>query len=524
MNVSFQHANQGKTSTLLRFKPDLSNQTFCLLIDSGPGVDVDELLSEDEYLTGILLTHLHRDHYATLDDNLQDGANIYTSRHNAGALSTILGDANVHREKTINLSKVEEALTPIEGSTTIGGCLTITPVPAGHTPGATAFHIEFETENGESEDILITGDFTRRPVAGYPGLELRNADTLILTGATSDSFEESATEALDETLKRSTAGSNALVTATGTNCLHFAYLLGHTLAKCEEESQIAIAGQAAKIYDVFNYDIPNVTAVPEYSNRNLFDDFQTVITGPQQPTVGGAKKLFNEIKNNPNDILIQLVNEDKINIGGCRCTVKDYSFINHPTDETIQETVEILDPKQVIVTHQTGSDLKRYRDDFNRIVWAPSDSRPHTVYENSEPTIPDWMDDDVAEGLNGTPQRVKVESPTPEPLTDLQPTTSEQPAELFKRQSPDIEAEGVNTNQIVLLASQRRPSTECKYSSQDAPTVEGPGTNESIEENQDDAIKGTVVHTDQNTIVIDTENADQALTPGEAVKLIEGES
>jgi len=46
--------------------------------------------------------------------------------------------------------------------------LNIKPVPAGHTPGATGFYIEFE-HNDEKETILITGDFTRRSVAGYSG-------------------------------------------------------------------------------------------------------------------------------------------------------------------------------------------------------------------------------------------------------------------------------------------------------------------------------------------------------------------
>ena len=63
MNVSYQHANpyDGNESFLLRFEQEMG-QTACILVDAGAGVDIDDLLGDDKYLTAVLLTHAHSDH------------------------------------------------------------------------------------------------------------------------------------------------------------------------------------------------------------------------------------------------------------------------------------------------------------------------------------------------------------------------------------------------------------------------------------------------------------------------------
>jgi len=92
MKLTYEYANRDKTSVLLRFSGVIEDQTICLLVDSGEGVDVDRMLDEDEYLTGILLTHLHVDHYSSIDQNLRDGARIYSSQTNIDILSTVMDE------------------------------------------------------------------------------------------------------------------------------------------------------------------------------------------------------------------------------------------------------------------------------------------------------------------------------------------------------------------------------------------------------------------------------------------------
>lgn len=459
MNVSFQYANRNNTSVLLKFDGVIDNQTVCLLVDAGEGVDVDNLINEDqnEYLTGVLLTHLHLDHYTTLDKNLRDGAKIYTSDENKKLLNTVLTEASSNRDNTFNTRKIRSSVEPISDSVTIGGELTITPVPVGHAPGATGFYIEFEGDDG-TETILVTGDFTRREVAGYSGLSLHDTDTLILTGATCDDFRESITSAVSKTIEQGVSGSPTLVTASGLNSVHFAYLLGHTIKQASQPLQVNIVGQAAKLYDALDYTVPNVNSIQEYDAEDVVDEGCITISGPDTPNCGGSELLFDEIRSDPNAGLIQLVSSNRGEIAESRCTVNQYMIVNHPTMETIDETIELLDPKQVIVTHQTGSDLERYRDQFSTVVWAPKSNKTFTFYKNGEQKSPYWVSDSVIKNFKSNDQAIELPSVTAS-------------ANNFERTEPNLAEEGLNIDELALLAE--RDNSEYKYStSTTTPEVE----------------------------------------------------
>lgn len=456
MNVSFQYANRHNTSILLKIDGVLSNQTICLLVDAGEGVDVDSLIDNDEneYLTGILLTHLHLDHYDTLDENLRDGARIYTSEENEKLLDTVLSEANSNDGQSFDTQTVRSAVEPISTSVTIGDSLTITTVPAGHTPGATAFYLELETSSG-TETILITGDFTRRKVAGYPGLPLHDADTVVLTGATSSKFESSITGAIDNAVQQGVSGSPTLVTAAGLNSVHVAYLLGHTLEKTSQSIQVNIVGQAAKLYDALDYDVPHVNSVQEYNPSEVMDAGCITISGPDVPNSGGSKLLFNEIRDDPNAGLIQLVGSNQGEIADSRCTTNQYEFVNHPTMETIEDTLELLNPKQVVVTHQTGQDLERYRDRFSTVVWAPKSNREFTLYEGGVWSPPDWVSDSVIKTFREDASEIAFASVDSSSIS-------------FERTSVNLEAEGVHVDQLALLSE---GTSECKYSTSSSPSA-----------------------------------------------------
>lgn len=473
MNVSFQYANRNNTSVLLKFDGVIDNQTVCLLVDAGEGVDVDNLINEDqnEYLTGVLLTHLHLDHYTTLDKNLRDGAKIYTSDENAKLLDTVLTEANSNRKGNFNTRKIQSAVNPITDSVTIGGELTITPVPAGHTPGATGFYIEFEGGDG-TETILVTGDFTRRAVAGYSGLPLRDTDTVILTGATCNDFRDSVTKAVGKAIEQGVSGSPTLVTASGLNSVHFAYLLGHTIKETSQPLHVNIVGQAAKLYTALDYSVPNVTSIPEYDPEDVVDEGCITISGPDTPNCGGSKLLFDEIRGDPNAGLIQLVSSNRNEIAESRCTVNQYMIVNHPTMKTISDTIELLDPKQVIITHQTGNDLERYRDQFSTVVWAPRSNNTFRFYENGEQKPPHWINESVIETFNNTERAID--------LPDVDPSIND-----FERANTDLDKEGINTDDLTLLAE--TTDTDCKYSTTTSGTPAGDGSEQpptAVAENQ----------------------------------------
>lgn len=452
MNISYQYANRNNTSVLLKFDGLINGQTVCLLIDSGEGVDVDNLIDEDrgEYLTGILLTHLHQDHYVTLDENLQDGAKIYTSSENAKLLDTVLKEANSNRTHSLDTTAIKRATTPIGSSMAIGGGLTITPVPAGHTPGATSFYIQFENQ-GETETILVTGDFTRRRVGGYPGLPLRNTDCLILTGATEESFEETITKTISKALNHSLSGSPTLITTSGLNSVHLAYVLGHAINRSPQSVLVNIVGQAAKLYDTLNYDVPNVTSHPKYSPENVLGSEVITISGPDIPKTGGAKILFDRIRHNQNAALIQLISSNRADIGEYSCTVDRYQFINHPSETTLEDLVDILNPQQTIITHQTGSDLKAYREQFASIVWAPHNNQEYTIFDNNEWRSPPWVSNSLLEKYRREDkQTITLPDIQDEPLT-------------FERQEPDLETEGINVNKITPRPTEKGTT---KYSTQ----------------------------------------------------------
>lgn len=463
MNVSFQYANRNNTSVLLKFDGVINNQTVCLLVDAGKGVDVDDLIDEEqnEYLTGILLTHLHLDHYVSLDENLRDGAKIYTSEENTKLLNTVLSEANSNREGSFNTRKIRSSMAPIADSVTIGNSLTITPVPAGHTPGATAFYIEFEGDDG-TETILVTGDFTRRKVAGYSGLPLHDTDTLILTGATSNNFRDSITSAIDTALQQGVSGSPTLVTASGLNCVHFTYLLGHMIERTSQSLRVNVVGQAAKLYDALNYEVPNVSSIQEYDPGDVVDEGCITVSGPDIPNSGGSKLLFDEIRDDPNAGLIQLISSNRGEIAESRCTVNQHVVVNHPTMETIKNTIELLNPKQVIVTHQTGSDLERYRDQFSTVVWAPKSNGRFTFYEDGEWSPPHWVSDSVVKKYRNATQPVEL------------PTVDES-ADWFEKASVDLPEEGVDLDGLTLLSGSNE--SDHKYSTTSKSTV-SPGTEE----------------------------------------------
>jgi putative mRNA 3-end processing factor len=451
MNLSYQNANPyaGRESVLVRIDGLLPDQTVCILIDSGADVDVDEMLGDDEYLTAVCLTHAHLDHYRSLGDNLQDGAQVFASPDTA----RILGDVYQAGERYHDFNQFDQvldALTPLEGWTTIVNGLRVRALPAGHTPGAASLLFAVEDDDTQ-RTILATGDFSTRRAAGYPGFSTDlpiDIDVLLLSAASNTEFEAQVTEALETIYERARDGSTVLTTAGGLKGVHLAYLLGHFANDHATAIPIQLVGQTATLAERLSYDVPGVTTIPEFTDTStVLEPGGVTIAGPDVPTVQpgtSSARLFETIKDDPGATLIQLPASGEPPVQTATCTVHQYSLSNHPTRETIDSVVESLEPIHVVILHQTGPDASQYKDKYDSFVWATNDDKEYTLLNETGWTPPAWVSQWTEQRVshNSAAARRQLSEVLAEDETDL----------LFpsidRQSTPDLAAEGVALEQL----------------------------------------------------------------------------
>ena len=397
MNVRYQHANPyaGNESYLLRFEHE-SSQTppACVLVDAGQSVDVDELLADDEYLTAIILTHAHADHYQSLTANLRDGAPIYTSEATAHILESVLDEAQRHADTVTDTEAVLDALEPLADWEPPVEGLQLAPVPAGHTPGAAGFLFQFDSDD-QRKTILATGDWTWERAAGYPGFDAAlpvDIGAVFLTAATNDDYETALTESVETICERATAGSPVLVSASGLTSIQYAYLLGHLARELSQPVSVTLVGHAAKLYDDLDYNVPNVEAIADFDDPDeVLSPERVTIAGPEVPTEGSSGRLFGEIRDDPNATLVQALAAGNALVPSTRCTTHDFEVVAHPTEAEVDTLIDDLDPTQVVITHQRGRAGSRYKDKYNSYVWATGDESEYTIHEDSRWVAPPWM-------------------------------------------------------------------------------------------------------------------------------------
>lgn len=383
MKLSYQHANpyDGNESFLLRFDELGRDHSPCLLVDSGNDVDVDELLGEGDYLVAILLTHAHLDHYRTLPGNLRDGAPVYAASDTARILETVLeeGRRNYDLGET---APVIDALEAVDGWKTVVGDVRIHPLPAGHAPGAAGFLVEFD-DGGDPHHLLVTGDFTRRRTAGYPGLDVGGVDVeaVFLAGATADGVEATLTEVVGTAVERARAGSTTLLAASGLAGVHLAYLLGH-VAERVDGPPVTVVGQTSKLYEELGYDVPNLTSTPTFASpTEVLAPGTVTVGGPEVPVEGSTGRLFDYVRSDPGATLLQVTGGATDPVEGGECTVYAHALSNHPTEATVDGVVESLAPAEVVITHQSSRAADRFKDRYDALTWATDDQDEYVIYE-----------------------------------------------------------------------------------------------------------------------------------------------
>jgi len=190
--LTYQHANpeNGNESVLLRFEYEGCSGDACLLVDAGKDVSLERLLDPDDWLAGICLTHAHLDHYHSLPNCIEEGSPVFAAPGTAAILNEALNVAD-ERHGLASSVAVTDSVVVADGWMDVCPGVKVHALPAGHAPGAAGFLVRFD--DGQTHDILLTGDFTLEDCAGYPGFDLdlaSNVDVVFLTGSTGGSFGE----------------------------------------------------------------------------------------------------------------------------------------------------------------------------------------------------------------------------------------------------------------------------------------------------------------------------------------------
>lgn len=446
MELSYQHANphQGRESYLLRIHDDLPDQTICILVDAGDGVDVDDLLADDEYLSAILLTHAHLDHYQTLGANLRDNAPIYATPETVETLHTILENSGEQADLA-QPDAIQDALEPITEWTSITSETRVHPVPAGHAPGASGFVIQC-ADDGEYHHLLATGDFTTRRAAGYPGIVTDlpvDIDVAFLTAATASEYEIQLTDAVETIRDRAHAGSTVLATASGLTGVQLAYLLGHLADQADQSAPVTVVGQAATLWTRLGYDLSTVDLVSEFSDPDkVLAPGQITIAGPEVPVAGSAGRLFFHIEDDAGATVVQLTSGAFDPQATAGCTVYDYQVQNHPDEATIDAVVEDLAPTNVVITHQRGPAADQYKDKYASFVWATDDYKEYTLYDGAEWTGPPWVTEKTRRRVRQRQRREPRLGDTVDPAEILLPSVE-------RHDEVDVDAEGLDIERLL---------------------------------------------------------------------------
>lgn len=451
MRIAFQRATADRRNESFLLRVDvLGEPTQCLLFDAGPGVDLDDLLGEDDEFCGTCLTHAHSDHYTALQSvqasarQRRDAeATVYTAPGTAAVLGDVL---DIAARQTTDEDGATDTTDPPGGGggsadgtgdalagatsgtvrsvddwTTVSEQIEIRPVPAGHAPGAAGFLVR--VGDGDDERLcLVTGDWTLRDAGGTPGLPvdtLPQVDVLFLTTATATGVEDTLTDVVATTLERAVAGAPTLVTANGLAGAHLARLLDTAARGFDLGVPVRVVGHTARLYDQLYggaaddgaarrpatdggseataTGTPAGPSAPDSTVecRPVFDSpgacldpGVVTIAGPDVPTEQSSGKLFDALSGNPNACVYQVIGSGRSPVREADCTLHSGELANHPEADALETVVDAVNPRHTVVVHERdASGRYNYLDSM---VWAGDSDEIHELYDGHTWQMPPW--------------------------------------------------------------------------------------------------------------------------------------
>lgn len=407
MRLHYQRANPdvGGESVLLRFEELLSDRTMCVLVNSGRGVHVDELMDESrgEYLGGIIVTNAHPEYYSTLGENVREETPIYAAPDTATILAASLTGS--HPRNIEQREAILEQLVSVNDWSQIVHDLRIHPIPTGHAPGAAGFLFEI-TEGEDVHTVCLADEFTTRRTAGYPGIDLdlsREVDSLLTSGSRGRNengkgdFRRTLTETFSTICERVRGNATVLVTADEPTGIHAAYLLGHLGTQLGSPFPITATGRTATLCEQLGFAIPNVATLPEYgAPEDVLAPGTVTIAGPNAPVQGISGQLFEAISDDPDAAVIRLTTSVATPTSAARCTVQSFPWHNYPDREALDRVVDSFEPVQLVIGDRYG--VREGEEDpeyaYDSFVWTVNDDLVYTLYDGQGWVAPAEIDPD----------------------------------------------------------------------------------------------------------------------------------
>lgn len=367
-----------------------------------------------ENIQTVLISHAHLDHTGALPLLYGQGLRsaVYMSKVTKDILKILLKDswkiAMIEKidvgYKKRDIRKVLELAIPFnendkKASFEIGGAQVQT-YNAGHIPGSRSILLQFSDTT-----LLYTGDTSTPTTALTAGLDIeefpKNVDVLIIEstyGGTDHPSREEVVEELLNHIKRTLEnGGNVLVP---TFSIGRAQELLIRLYEAKLPAPIYFDGMAKSITEIF-LENPNDIVDPQrlanaYHNSRIVGSNEERNAALQQQSViittagmldGGpiCHYIPKVAKDKKTAILLtgyqaedsngrRLLNEGFVEIDNKQykiaCEVKKYDLSGHAGKKELQEIIKHVKPKQVIVQHGEGEQIRALKDFVEKEVGA----------------------------------------------------------------------------------------------------------------------------------------------------------
>ncbi|GAB7095252.1 hypothetical protein JCM30237_24050 [Halolamina litorea] len=124
-----------------------------------------------------------------------------------------------------------------------------------------------------------------------------------------------------------------------------------------------------------------------------FEHGAVTIAGPEVPVEGSSARLFESIADDPSASLVQVQGGGTEAATGSEFagTVSSHRFSNHPSEEVLDDVVETISPTHVVVTHQQGKSLERYKDKWDSFSWPTGSRGKEVLYRDGTYVAPPWV-------------------------------------------------------------------------------------------------------------------------------------